>query len=418
MQRTPSTERIVVTGIGLVTPLGMTVEENWRALMEGKSGISRIQRFDPEKYELTTQFAGEAKNFDPAKFLEKKEVRRYDRFIHFAVAASDLAMEDAGLTIEDLPRDRVGIIVGSGMGGIETFVENTINMHVYGQRKISPFFVPALIANMASGLLTIRYGTRGSNYAIVSACATGAHSIGEGYHTLKRGECDLMIVGGTEAAVTPLGIAGFSAARALSRRNEAPEKASRPFDRDRDGFVMGEGAGIMILERESSARARGARIYAYLEGIGYSSDAYHPTAPCADGAGAALAMKRAIKNAGLRPQDIDYINAHATSTELGDKAEVTAIRSVFGKWVDNVAVSSTKSMTGHLLGAAGSVEAAYAVLALYHQMLPPTINLDNVDPECELNHVANQPRPAQVNFSITNGFGFGGTNTSLVFARA
>ncbi len=412
-------DRVVVTGIGLITPLGCSVEDNWQALMQGRSGIARITRFDPEAYDLTTHFAGEVKHFDATRFMDKKELRRYDQFVHYAIAASDLALQDAGLKPEDLPKDRTGILVGSGMGGIETFVENTILLHVEKNiRKISPFFVPAIIINMASGLLTIRYGTRGPNYAIVSACATGAHSIGEGFHSIQRGECDVMIVGGTESPITPLGIAGFAATRALSRRNEAPEKASRPFDRDRDGFVMGEGAGVLILEREAFARARGARIYCYLEGVGYSSDAYHPTAPCADGAGAALAMERAIQHAGISPGEVQYINAHATSTELGDRAEVAAIRRVFGPAADQVAVSSTKSMIGHLLGAAGSVEAAYTILAIYHQTLPPTINLEQVDPECDLNHVANVPRQTRVDFALSNAFGFGGTNTSLLFSRS
>ncbi len=418
MPQNANKERIAVTGIGLVTPLGVTVEENWQSLMQGKSGIDVIRRFSADEYELPTKIAAEVKNFDPSQFMDRKDIRRYDVFLQYAVAAADMALADAGLRPEDLPHDRTGILVGSGMGGIETFLENAINMHVHGHRKISPFFVPALLANMASGYLTIRYKTRGPNYSIVSACATGAHSIGEGFHCLQRGECDVMIVGGTESAITPLGVAGFVAARALSRRNDEPQKASRPFDRDRDGFVMGEGAGVLILERESTARSRNARIYAFLEGVGYSSDAYHPTAPCPDGAGAALAMQRAIDHAGVSPADVGYINAHATATELGDKAEVTAIRRVFGDAVEQVAVSSTKSMTGHLLGAAGSVEAAYTVLALYHQTLPPTINLENVDPECELNHVANEPRKANVDLAISNAFGFGGTNTSLLFARS
>lgn len=408
-------DRIVVTGIGLLTPLGIGVERNWHALRAGTSGISRIERFDPA--DLPTQFAGEVRGFDPAEFMDVKEIRHHDRFIQFSIAAGDLALRDAGLSKESLPANRTGVLMGSGMGGLETFVENAIAMHERGHRRVSPYFVPAIIANMASGALTIRYGTHGANYSIVSACATGAHSIGEGLRMLQRGEADVMITGGSEAVITPLGVAGFAAARALSRRNETPAQASRPFDRDRDGFVMGEGAGVLILERLAAAKARGARIYAYMAGAGYSSDGYHATAPHPDGLGAALAMQRALDDAGITAAEVQYINAHATSTELGDRAEVAAIRKVFAGNIDDVRVSSTKSMTGHLLGAAGAVEAAFAVLALYHQVLPPTINLDNIDPECELNHVRNIAEPAPVRCALSNAFGFGGTNSALVFEK-
>ena len=409
--------RVAITGMGLITPLGMGVESNWQALLAGQSNIGRITHFDPQEYALPTQFAGEVADFDPSQFLDRKQVRHYDRFIQLAAAASDLALADANLQIDDLPRDRTGILIGSGMGGIEEFVKNAVAMHVHGARRVSPFFVPSIISNMAAGMLAIRYKTRGPNFAIISACATGSHSIGEGYRMLQRGETDVMIVGGSEAAITPLGMAGFAAAKALSRRNEAPEKASRPFDRDRDGFVMSEGAGILILEREDFARARGARIYGHVAGVGYSSDAYHPTAPDPEGSGGALAIELAFRDAGLQPRDVGYVNAHATSTELGDRSEAKAIRKAFGTAVEAVAVSSTKSVTGHLLGAAGAVEAAYSLLALHHQVLPPTINLDNPDPECQLNHVANRPRPAKVDFALSNAFGFGGTNTALIFAR-
>lgn len=409
-------KRVAITGIGILSPLGIGVDANWQALMTGRSGIDRITR---EGFEgLPVTIAGEVKDFDPEAYVDRKMARQYDRYIHFSIAAGDLALQDAGLKADDLPKDRTVILVGSGMGGVETFNEYAITMHTRGYKRVSPFFVPATISNMASGLMTIRYGTRGANYAIVSACATGAHSIGEGYRMLQNDEADLVIAGGSEAALIPLCIAGFSAAKALSQRNDAPQAASRPFDMDRDGFVMGEGAALLIMEREETANARGARIYGYLSGVGYSSDAYHPTAPCADGAGAALAMQRAIDHAGIRPGDLGYINAHATSTELGDRAEVAAIRSVLGNAVDRVAVSSTKSMTGHLLGAAGSVEAAYTVLALYHAKLPPTINLERVDPECELDHVANHPRAAAIDFALSNAFGFGGTNAALLFSRA
>lgn len=413
--RTEARSSIVITGMGLVTPLGLTVEENWQALVEGRSGIGPITRFDASH--LPTQFAGEVRGFDPAEYMDVKEVRHYDRFLHLAVAAADKALADAGLQPDDLPRDTTGILIGSGMGGMETFVENTLVLKEKGARRVSPFFVPAIIANMAAGILAIRYGTRGPNYAIASACATGAHAVGEGFEMIRRGTAEVMIVGGSEAAIIELGVAGFAAAKALSRRNDDPARASRPYDVDRDGFVMAEGAGVLILETAEHARVRGARIWAELLGSGYSSDAYHPTAPCADGAGAALAMRKALRDAGLEPQDINHINAHATSTPLGDRAETAAIKSVFGEHTMSVAVSSTKSMTGHLLGAAGAVEAAYTALAVHHQILPPTINLDNIEPECELNHVANKPRLASVRYALSNAFGFGGTNVALVIGR-
>ncbi|MFQ5627407.1 MAG: beta-ketoacyl-ACP synthase II [bacterium] len=409
------TDRIVITGIGLITPLGIGIESNWRALIGAKSGVSKISK--PGIDEIPVQIAGEVKDFDPTQFLDKKMARQYDRYIHFSIAAGDLALQDAGLKNDDLPKDRTAVLVGSGMGGVETFHANAVAMHTRGYRRISPFFVPSTIANMASGLMAIRYGTRGANFAIVSACATGAHCVGEGYRMLQNNEADVVIAGGAEAANIPLCMAGFAAAKALSQRNDAPEQASRPFDLDRDGFVMGEGAGIIVLEKEETAKSRGARIYGNLIGVGYSSDAHHPTAPPADGSGAALAMELALKDAGIQPNDLGYINAHSTSTQLGDKAEAAAIRKALGSAVNDVAISSTKSMTGHLLGAAGSVEAAYTLLALYNSLLPPTINLQNVDPECELNHVANRPRAATMEFALSNAFGFGGTNSALVFAK-
>ncbi len=408
-------DRIVITGMGLVTPLGLTIEENWKALLEGRSGIGPITRFDASR--LTTQFAGEVKGFDPAEYMDVKEIRHYDRYLHLAIAAADKALDNAGLKPEELPRETTGILIGSGMGGMETFVENTLALREKGPRRVSPFFVPAIISNMASGVLSIRYGTRGPNYAISSACATGAHSIGEALSMIRRGMTEVMIAGGTEAAVIELGVAGFAAAKALSRRNEQPERASRPYDVDRDGFVMAEGAGVVILESAERAKARGARIWAEIVGLGYSSDAGHPTAPPVDGAGAALAMRFALRDAGRAASDIGYINAHATSTPLGDRAEAAAIRSVFAEHTMNVAVSSTKSMTGHLLGAAGAVEAAYTALALHHQMLPPTINLDRVEPECDLNHVIGKPRPAKLRYALSNAFGFGGTNAALVIGK-
>ena len=341
-----------------------------------------------------------------------------DRYIHLAIAASDLALEDAKLAVDDLPKERTAILVGSGMGGMETFYNQSVVMHERGHRRVSPFFVPAIIANMAPGLLAIRYGTHGANFAIVSACATGAHSIAQSTRMIQNGEADVVLAGGSEAAIVPIAIAGFSSAKALSKRNDEPQKASRPYDIDRDGFVMGEGAGTLVLEREESAKARGARIYAYICGAGNSSDAYHITAPSEDGFGASLAMSTAISDAGVQAGDIGYINAHSTSTMLGDRAEIAAMRKTLGAAANSTAVSSTKSMTGHLLGAAGAVEAAFTALALHHQTLPPTINLDNLDPECEMDHVANTPRKANFDYAISNAFGFGGTNSALVLGEA
>ncbi len=410
-----STHAVVITGIGLITPLGLTVEENWRALMEGRSGIDNIQRFDASA--LPTRFGGEVKNFDPTNYMDPKEVRHYDRYTHLAVAAADAALADAGLKPEDLPKEKTGVVVGSGMGGLETFMENARSLIEKGPRRVSPFFVPATITNIAAGLLAIRYNTNGVNYATVSACATGAHAIMDGLMLLRQGVMDVMIVGGSEAAITDIGIAAFAAAKALSRNNDHPRTASRPFDLARDGFVIGEGAGILVLEKKDRAQARGARIWAEVCGAGASSDAFHITTPPEDGKGAALAMRMALADAGIKPQDLGYINAHATSTPLGDIAETSAIKSVLGEHTKNVAVSSTKSMTGHLLGAAGAVEAAYTALALYHQMLPPTIHLDNVDPKCDLNHVANTPQPISMRYALSNGFGFGGTNAVLALGR-
>jgi 3-oxoacyl-[acyl-carrier-protein] synthase II len=413
--QTLANNSVVITGIGLVTPLGLTPEENWHALMERRSGIDMIQRFDASA--LPTRFGGEVKNFDPSRYMDPKEVRHYDRYTHFAVAAADAALADAGLKPEDLPKEKTGIVVGSGMGGVETFMDNARSLFEKGPRRVSPFFVPATITNIAAGFLAIRYGTTGVNYATVSACATGAHAIMDGLLLLRQGFMEVMIVGGSEAAMIDISIAGFAAAKALSKNNENARTASRPFDLARDGFVMGEGAGILILERKDRAQARGARIWAEVCGAGSSSDAFHITTPPEDGKGAALAMRMALNDARLQPQDIGYINAHATSTPLGDIAETAAIKTVMGDHTPKVAVSSTKSMTGHLLGAAGAVEAAYTAMALYYQMLPPTINLENVDPKCNLNHVANRARPAAIKYALSNGFGFGGTNAVLALGK-
>lgn len=407
--------RVVITGMGLVTPIGNTVEENWQAILAGRSGIGPITRFDPAPF--ATRFAGEVKNFDVTQFLDSKEVRRNDRYVHYAVAAADEALASAGFEASELPAERTGIIIGSGMGGLESFEVNTRALFERGPRRVSPYFVPLVIANIASGVLSIRYGTRGPNYSTVSACATGAHAIGDGLDLIRLGRVDVMIVGGAEAALTQIGLAGFNAARALSTRNDAPEQASRPFDAERDGFVMAEGAGVLVLERLEHARARGARIWAELLGIGMSSDAFHITAPPEDGGGAALALRNLLDEAQLSPSDVGYINAHATSTPQGDIAEVAAIKSVFGEHANALPISSTKSMTGHLLGAAGAVEAAYTILALHHQILPPTINYQHPDPACAVDCVPNEPRPATFRVAVSNAFGFGGTNAALAFSR-
>jgi 3-oxoacyl-[acyl-carrier-protein] synthase II len=401
--------------MGLVTPIGNTVEENWQAILAGRSGIGPITRFDPAPF--ATRFAGEVKNFDVTQFLDSKEVRRNDRYVHYAVAAADEALASAGFEASELPAERTGIIIGSGMGGLESFEVNTRALFERGPRRVSPYFVPLVIANIASGVLSIRYGTRGPNYSTVSACATGAHAIGDGLDLIRLGRVDVMIVGGAEAALTQIGLAGFNAARALSTRNDAPEQASRPFDAERDGFVMAEGAGVLVLERLEHARARGARIWAELLGIGMSSDAFHITAPPEDGGGAALALRNLLDEAQLSPSDVGYINAHATSTPQGDIAEVAAIKSVFGEHANALPISSTKSMTGHLLGAAGAVEAAYTILALHHQILPPTINYQHPDPACAVDCVPNEPRPATFRVAVSNAFGFGGTNAALAFSR-
>lgn len=405
----------VVTGMGLVSPLGIGLQENWLNLQQGKSGIGKITLFEASN--LSTRIAGEVDRFNPLDFIDKKKARQYDRFIHLSIAAADLAVQDAGITTDNLPAERTGILVGSGMGGMETFVENALALNERGPRRVSPFFVPSIITNMAPGLLSIRYGTHGVNFAISSACATGAHALGEACRMIERGEAEVMISGGSEAAIIPLGVAGFIALRALSSRNDAPEKASRPFDKNRDGFVMGEGSGILILENESHARARGAKIYARIAGIGYSSDAYHPTAPSMSGEGAALAMQNAIEDARINAGDIGYINAHGTSTLPGDRAEVAAVKSVFNGNAADVNISSTKSMTGHTLGAAGAIEAIFSIFSLCKNELPPTINLEDLDPECELNHVANESKKFNTNFALSNSFGFGGTNSALIFEK-
>jgi 3-oxoacyl-[acyl-carrier-protein] synthase II len=404
-----------VTGIGLASPIGLGVEENWTSLKEGRSGIDRITKFDVSQY--ASQIAGEVKNFDPLDFIDKKEVRKMDPFIQFAVAAADMAVQDAGLEVDRLSEERTGVYVGSGIGGIEAIANNVQTLLERGPGRVSPFFLISGIINEASGVISIRYKAKGPNLANATACATSTHSIGDSFRLIARGDVDVMIAGGTEAPVTPLGVAGFTAMRALSLRNEEPQRASRPFDAERDGFVIAEGSGVFILEALERALKRDARIYAEIVGYGLSGDAYHASAPCIDGEGAYLCMKSALDDAGVAPEEVEYINAHGTSTPWNDKIETLAIKRAFGDHAYRLAVSSSKSMTGHLLGAAGAMEAAVCVLSLKNQILPPTINYENPDPECDLDYVPKSSRYAEVMFALSNSFGFGGTNGSLLFRK-
>jgi len=410
-----SRRRVVVTGLGIVSPVGIGAPEAWQNIVAGKSGIGRITRFDPSPY--ASHIAGEVKGFDPANYISPKEVRRFDTFIHYGLASAIEAIRDAGLDFERENREMAGVCIGSGIGGLP-LIEDTHNAVLAGgPRKISPFFVPGSIINLISGQLSIMYGLKGPNLALVTACTTANHAIGEAGRHIEYGDADVMIAGGAEACVSPLGVGGFCAARALSTRNDDPAAASRPWDRDRDGFVLGEGAGVLVLEEYGHAKARGARIYCELAGYGLSADAHHITAPCEDGEGAVRCMANALKNAGLNRDQVDYINAHGTSTPLGDVAETIAIKSCFGDHAGKIAVSSTKSMTGHLLGAAGGVEAVFSVLALRDQVAPPTINLFNQDPQCDLDYVPNAARKTRIDVALSNSFGFGGTNGTLVFRK-
>ncbi len=399
----------------MVSPLGIGNADNWNGLMEGRSGIVPITRFDTTEY--TTRIAGEVKNFDPANWIPKKEIKKMDLFIHYAIAASDFAVLDSGLKIDASNATRVGVYIGSGIGGFGVIEATHTALMEGGPRKISPFFIPASIVNLASGWVSIRSGAKGPNSATCTACTTGAHAVGDSFKIIARGDADAMICGGSEGCITPLGIGGFCAMRALSTRNEEPERASRPFDRDRDGFVMGEGSGVLILESLETAMNRNARIYAEIVGYGMTSDAFHITAPSEDGDGAIRVMQAAINDAGAKPEDVDYINAHGTSTPFNDKAESKAIKAVFGEHAKKLAVSSTKSMTGHLLGAAGGLEAAIMALAIHHRMAPPTINLDNPGEECDLDYVPHRSRSMDIRYALSNSFGFGGTNGALLFKR-
>jgi len=408
-------KRVVVTGLGMITPLGIGVEDSWNSLIAGRPGIRRITHFDSSNF--PTQIAGEVEGFNPEDYIEPKDIKKMDRFTHFAIAAAKMAINDSGLKITDSNAEKVGVVVGSGIGGLHAIEHYHSVFLEKGPRRISPFFIPMLVINLASGQISIKIGAKGPNSAVATACAAGSHSIGDAYKIIQRGDADAMIAGGTEAVITPLGIGGFNAMKTLSTRNDEPEKASRPFDIDRDGFVMGEGAGIVILESLESAMDRGAKIYAEIVGYGMTADAYHITAPAPGGEGAARCMKITLKDGSVNPSEVDYINAHGTSTKYGDEIETNAIKTVFGEHAYKVAISSTKSMIGHLLGAAGGVEAVIVILSIYNDIIPPTINLDKPDPKCDLDYVPYKSRRMTVNYALSNSFGFGGTNACLLFKK-
>ena len=413
-QESVMARRVVVTGMGLISPLGIGVENNWQALCEGKSGIGRITRFDPSDFPV--KIAGEVKGFNPEDYIDHKEVKKMDTFIHYAVSCSQMAMQDSGFQITEENACRVGVLIGVGLGGLPA-IEKYHNIFLArGVRKITPFFIPLVIPNLASGQVSINLGAKGPNSCVVTACAAGTHAIGDAYKLIKYGQADAMVAGGTESVISPLAVGGFSAAKALSTRNDDPEGASRPFDKDRDGFVMGEGCGSLILEEMESAKKRGAKIYAEIAGYSLSGDAYHITSPDPDGGGAARCMQQALEDGKINPEDIEYINAHGTST-AADANETQAIKTVFGHHAKKLAVSSTKSMTGHLLGGAGGVEAVFSVLALSRGVIPPTINLHTPDPLCDLDYVPNHAREKKIQWALSNSFGFGGTNGVLVFKK-
>ena len=407
--------RVVVTGVGLLTPLGVGTEASWEAIRAGKCGIGPITQFDASAF--SCRIAGEVKGFDPANYIEKKEIKKMGRFIQFAIAAAEFALKDAALKVAPEDAEQVGVYIGSGIGGFEVIEREHLTLLKDGPRRISPFFIPATIINLASGYVSIRSGAKGPNSATATACTTSAHSIGDSFRLIQRGEADAMICGGTEACITPMGIGGFAAMRALSTRNDDPLRASRPWDKDRDGFVVGEGAGILVLEELEFARKRGAHIKAEMVGYGMSADAFHVTAPPDNGDGAYRVMRNAMRDAKIEPNQIQYVNAHGTSTSVGDRAETAAIKRAFGDHAFQVAVSSTKSMTGHLLGGAGGLEAGITILALRDQLAPPTINLDNPDEGCDLDYVPHTARPMKMEYALSNSFGFGGTNGCLIFKR-
>ena len=410
-----SRRRVVVTGLGIISPVGNGVPEAWKNILAGTSGITRITRFDASAF--TSQIAGEVKGFDPAQVLSVKEARRFDTFIHYGLAAAIEAIKDSGLDFDREQREQVGVCIGSGIGELPLIEETHKTMLASGPRKISPFFIPGSIINLIAGQLSIMYGLKGPNLALVTACTTANHCIGDAGRLIEYGDADVMVAGGSEACISPLGLGGFCAARALSTRNDDPAAASRPWDKDRDGFVLGEGSGVLVLEEFEHARKRGAKVYCELAGYGMSADAHHITAPCEDGEGAVRCMNNALRNAGLNHDQVNYINAHGTSTPLGDVAETVAVKNCFGDYARKLAISSTKSMTGHLLGAAGGVEAVFSALAVREQVTPPTINLTQPDPECDLDYVPNKARDKKVSVAMSNSFGFGGHNASLVFRK-
>ena len=407
--------RVAVTGVGLVSSLGIGTEANWEGMLTGRSGIRTITAFDASSY--ASRIAGEVPDFDPLQFLSRKDVRKMDVFIQYAIAASEFALRDAGLPTEGGLGTETGVFIASGIGGFSTIEREHKALLNGGPRKISPFFIPSAIINLAAGQVSIRFGAQGPNSATCTACSASAHAIGDAFEIIRRGDAEVMVAGGSEAAITPMGVGGFAAMRALSTRNDEPERACRPFDRDRDGFIMGEGAGVVILEDLERARARGSRIYCELVGYGMSADAHHMTAPSEDGAGAVRVMRNAIRSAGIEPSAVSYVNAHGTSTPHNDRIETLAIKTCFGDHASSLAISSTKSMTGHLLGAAGGLEAGITALAVRHQTVPPTINLENPDPDCDLDYVPNAHRELPIEYALSNSFGFGGTNASLLFKR-
>lgn len=408
--------RVVVTGMGVVTPIGLSVDEFWQNLLAGKSGAAPITCFDASGFD--TKFACELKGFDPLKYMDRKLAQRCDPFTQYALAAAEIALKDAGLTPENMDRERVGVVIGSGIGGMWTYQRAQESMfQEKSPHRISPFFIPMMIADMASGRISMRYGLKGPNYATTSACATSSHSVGDSFILIQRGDADIMVTGGSEAGICPMGIGGFNAMKALSTRNESPEKASRPFDAGRDGFVMGEGSGLLILEALEHAVKRGAKIYAEVGGIGFTADAHHITEPAPGGEGAVRSMRAAIKDAGISSDDVDYINTHGTSTPVGDRTETAAIKTVFGARAYKLAINSTKSMIGHLLGAAGAVEAVATILSIYHNKVHPTINYETPDPACDLNYIPNKAQDWKVDIAITNTFGFGGHNASILFKK-
>jgi 3-oxoacyl-[acyl-carrier-protein] synthase II len=416
MPRLGPSRRVAVTGVGLVSPLGIGTHENWEALKAGRSGIGPITRFDASRYPV--RIAGEVKGFDPSLYVSKKDIKKMDTFIHYGMGATHYAMEDSGFQITPENAERVAVVIGSGIGGLPLIESQHRRVWEGGPDKFSPFFIPGLIANMTAGQVSIKYGAKGPNLATVTACTTGAHAIGEAYRMIQYGDADAAIAGGTEAVITQLAVGGFAAMRALSTRNDEPQRASRPWDKGRDGFVIGEGAGIVILEEWDSAVKRGADVYAELVGYGMSGDAYHISAPSEDGDGPARVMKNTLRDAQINPEDVDYINAHGTSTPLGDKVETIAVKRVFGDHAKKVAISSTKSMTGHLLGAAGGLEMGILALTVKYGIIPPTINYEEPDPECDLDYVPNVAREVKVRYALTNSFGFGGTNGCLLLKKA